>query len=77
MIEALEFSDEEGRGWTARILWGHPVPGELGIVALRFEPADGSGRARLGFLERERFAAAELEALREALAEADPADAIG
>jgi hypothetical protein len=77
VIEALEFSDEDGREWTARILWGHPVPGELGIVALRFEPSFAGEAVRVGYLERERFAEADLDALREALDEADPADAIG
>jgi hypothetical protein len=77
MIEEVEFSDEGGRAWTARILWGHPVPAELGILALRFEPEDAAEPVRVGFLERHLFEAAELEALREALEEADPADAIG
>lgn len=77
MIEALEFSDRRGDAWTARILWGHPVPGELGILALRFEPAGGSEPVRVGYLERELFERADLEALREALEQADPADAIG
>jgi hypothetical protein len=72
-----EFQDAEGRGWTARILWGHPSPAELGIHAVRFDPVGHEAPVRVGFAERYAVEAGDVGPLREALAEAEPAREIG
>lgn len=73
-----KFSDRAGREWTVRVQWGHPAPAELGIVAVRFEcPGDPGEPARVGFALREAVESGDAEALREALAESDPARSIG
>jgi hypothetical protein len=72
------FQDENGRSWLVEIQYGHPSPTELGIFAARFQcPEDPEEPVRLGFLLEEDVESGDEEALREALAESDPADAIG
>jgi hypothetical protein len=72
------FPDERGRGWLAEILYGHPAPTERGIFGVRFTcPEDPAEPVRIGYVELSAVAADDEELLREALAEADPADAIG
>jgi hypothetical protein len=73
----VDFDDEKGERWRARILWGHPAPAELGIHAVRFDPEGGEGRTLLGFAERRALEERDLTSLREALAEAEPANEIG
>jgi hypothetical protein len=75
--EMAKFGDDEGREWTATIQWGHPAPGELGIVAVRFECADPAEAPRVGFALQRAIAEADQEELREALANSEPARAIG
>ena len=72
------FQDERGRGWLVEIQYGHPAPAELGIFAARFVcPEDANEPVRVGFVERWWVEESEEGALRQALAEADPAQAIG
>lgn len=72
------FSDEQGRGWLVQIQYGHPAPTELGIYAARFEcPEAPEEPVRVGFVLMGDVEAADEEALRESLAEADPAEEIG
>jgi hypothetical protein len=72
------FQDEQGRSWLAEILYGHPVPAELGIHACRFRcPEDPDEPVRLGFLLLDDLRSGDEEALREALGASDPATEIG
>lgn len=72
------FQDEQGRGWLVEIMYGHPAPAELGIFAARFTcPEDPSENVRTGFVEMRWVEESDEAALREALAESDPAQAIG
>lgn len=72
------FQDEAGRGWLVEVLYGHPAPTELGIYAARFRcPEDPAEPARVGFLYAEAVERGDEDALRQALAEADPAREIG
>lgn len=72
------FQDEQGRGWLVEIQYGHPSPTELGIYAARFQcPEDPAEPVRVGFLLEDDVESGDEEALREALAESDPAEAIG
>ena len=72
------FSDEQGRGWLVQIQFGHPTPTELGIYAARFECPEAPGEpVRLGFVQIDDVDSGDETALRDALAEADPADPIG
>ena len=72
------FQDEQGRSWLAEIQYGYPAPSELGIYACQFRcPEDESEPVRLGFLLLDDLKEGDEEALREALAEAEPATEIG
>ncbi len=72
------FQDEQGRGWLVEVLYGHPAPTERGIYAARFQcPEDPSEPVRVGCLFIEGLESGDEEMLREALAESDPAEAIG
>ncbi|HEX2188931.1 MAG TPA: hypothetical protein VHG51_08545 [Longimicrobiaceae bacterium] len=72
------FQDERGRGWLVEILHGHPAPTELGIAAARFRcPEEPDEPVRVGFLYAAAVADDDEAALRQALAEADPATEIG
>ena len=72
------FQDEQGRGWLVEVQYGHPAPTERGIYAARFQcPEDPAEPVRLGFLMIDAVEQDDEEALREALAESDPATAIG
>ncbi len=72
------FQDEQGRGWLVEVLYGHPAPTERGIYAARFQcPEDPSEPVRVGYLFIEGLESGDEEMLREALAESDPAEAIG
>lgn len=72
------FQDEKGRGWLVEIQYGHPSPTELGIYAARFQcPEDPDEPVRVGFLLEDDVESGDEDALREALAESDPAEAIG
>lgn len=72
------FQDEQGRGWLVELLFGHPAPVELGIHAARFTcPEAPEEPVRLGYLLADDVAAADERALREALADAEPAKEIG
>lgn len=72
------FQDEQGRSWLVEIQFGHPSPAELGIYAARFQcPEDPNEPVRVGFLLQDDVEAGDEEGLREALAESDPAEAIG
>ena len=78
MKERAIFQDEQGRGWLVEIQYGHPSPTELGIYAARFRcPEDPDEPVRLGFLLEADVESGDEEALREALGESDPAEAIG
>lgn len=72
------FQDERGRGWLVEIQYGHPSPTELGIYAARFQcPEDEDEPVRVGFLMIDAVERGDEAELRAALAEADPASAIG
>ncbi|HEU0014844.1 MAG TPA: hypothetical protein VFQ45_14250 [Longimicrobium sp.] len=72
------FQDEQGRGWLVEVMYGHPAPTERGIYAARFQcPEDDGEPVRVGFLFIDAIEHDDEEALREALAEAEPATAIG
>ena len=78
MKDRAIFQDEQGRGWLVEVQYGHPSPTELGIYAARFHcPEDEAEPVRLGFLYIEVVERGDEAALREALAEAEPARAIG
>jgi hypothetical protein len=72
------FQDDQGRSWLVEIQYGHPAPTELGIYAARFRcPEDPAEPVRLGFLLIDAVAGDDERALRDALAEAEPATEIG
>ena len=78
MSDRAIFQDESGRGWLVEVQYGHPAPTERGIYAARFTcPEDPAEPVRIGFLFIEAVASGDEMALREALSESDPADAIG
>lgn len=72
------FQDERGRSWLVEVQYGHPSPTELGIYAARFQcPEDEAEPVRVGFLMLDDVERGDEAALRAALAESDPATAIG
>lgn len=72
------FTDEQGRGWLVQIQYGHPTPTELGIYAGRFECPEAPGEpVRIGFVVIRDVQSGDEAALREALAEAEPAEQVG
>ena len=72
------FQDEQGRGWLVEIQYGHPAPTERGIYAARFHcPESPDEPVRLGYLYIQAVQTGDEQALREALAEAEPARPIG
>ena len=72
------FQDEQGRGWLVEVQYGYPVPAELGIHAARFTcPEAPDEPVRIGFLLLHAVESGDEAALREALAESEPARAIG
>jgi hypothetical protein len=72
------FEDAGGRGWLVELQFGHPAPTELGIYAARFVcPEDPDEPARVGFLEIDAVRSGDEAALRDALAESEPARAVG
>ncbi len=78
MKDRAIFQDERGRGWLVEVQYGHPSPTELGIYAARFLcPEDPAEPVRVGFLYIDAVAADDEAALREALAESEPATEIG
>ncbi|MDB4950336.1 MAG: hypothetical protein JWM27_2985 [Gemmatimonadetes bacterium] len=77
MNDRAIFQDERGRGWLVEVQYGHPAPTELGIYAARFRcPEDEAEPVRVGFLRIDTLRSGDEAALREALAEADPARAV-
>ena len=78
MQDRAIFQDEQGRGWLVEVQYGHPAPTERGIYAARFQcPEDPDEPVRVGFLFIDAIADGDEESLRESLAEAEPATAIG
>ncbi len=78
MKDRAIFQDDAGRAWLVEIQFGHPSPTELGIFAARFQcPEDPEEPVRVGFVQADWLAVTEEDALRMALAEADPAQEIG
>ena len=78
MSDRAIFQDERGRGWLVEIQYGHPAPTELGIYAARFVcPEDEAEPVRVGFVEIGWVENGDEAALRAALAESDPARAVG
>ncbi len=78
MKDRAIFQDERGRSWLVEIQYGHPSPTEMGIYAARFQcPEDPDEPVRVGFLVIDAVAGDDEAALRDALAEADPATEIG
>lgn len=72
------FQDEQGRGWLVEIEYGHPAPTELGIFGARFTCPEAEGEpVRIGFVEMSWLQTDNEAELRAALANADPARAIG
>lgn len=72
------FQDEQGRGWLVEVQYGHPSPTELGIYAARFQcPEDESEPVRVGFLMLDAVERGDEGELRAALAESEPARAVG
>jgi hypothetical protein len=75
---AATFADDDGREWTVLIQWGHPVPAERGIVAVRFECLDDDAEPpRVGYAMQAAIEQIDDDALREALYESEPAHEIG
>jgi hypothetical protein len=71
------FQDEQGRGWLVEVEFGHPVPAERGIFAARFTcPEAPEEPVRVGYLFIQAVETGDEEALREALADSEPARAI-
>ncbi|MDR0788174.1 MAG: hypothetical protein LBG44_09970 [Gemmatimonadota bacterium] len=78
MTDRAIFTDSAGRGWLVEVLYGHPAPTERGIYAARFTcPEDPAEPVRVGYVEMRWVEDADEWVLREALAEAEPARAIG
>lgn len=78
MKDRAIFQDEAGRAWLVEIMFGHPAPTERGIFAARFQcPEDPDEPVRVGYVQADWLAVTEEEALRYALAEAEPAHEIG
>ena len=78
MADKAIFTDSEGRGWLVEVQYGHPAPTELGIYAARFIcPEAPEEPVRLGFLQIDAVRESDEGELRQALAESDPAEAIG
>ena len=78
MRDRAIFQDERGRGWLVELQFGHPSPTERGIYAARFScPESPEEPVRLGFLLIDALETGDELALRESLAESDPAEAIG
>lgn len=72
------FQDLEGRGWLVEVEYGRPAPTELGIFAARFTcPEAPEDPVRIGFVELAWVEGSNEAELRVALANADPARAIG
>ena len=72
------FTDERGRGWLVEVQYGHPSPTELGIYAARFQcPEAPEEPVRVGFLYIQAVERGDEAALRQALAESEPARAVG
>ncbi len=72
------FQDEQGRGWLVEVMYGHPAPTERGIYAARFQcPEDPDEPVRVGYLFIDAVEHDDEDELREALAESEPATAIG
>ena len=72
------FQDPRGRSWLVEVLYGHPAPTERGIYAARFVcPEAPEEPVRVGFLLIDALESGDEAALREALAESEPAEAIG
>ena len=72
------FQDHRGRGWLVEIDYGRPVPTELGIFSARFLcPEDPAEPVRVGYIYEAALDAGDEDHLREALAESEPARAIG
>lgn len=72
------FQDEQGRGWLVEIEYGHPAPAELGIFGARFTcPEAPEEPVRIGFVEMNWLHTGNESELRAALANAEPARAIG
>lgn len=72
------FQDGHGRGWLVEIQFGHPAPTERGVYAARFLcPEDPTEPVRLGYLYLAALEAGDEVALREALAESEPARSVG
>ena len=72
------FQDELGRGWLVEVEYGHPAPTELGIFGARFTcPEAPNEPVRIGFVEIGWLESGNEAELRAALANADPARAIG
>lgn len=78
MNDRAIFQDERGRGWLVEVMYGHPAPTERGIYAARFQcPEDPAEPVRVGYVEIDAVAGTDEELLREALAESEPARAVG
>ena len=72
------FQDWQGRGWLVEVQYGHPAPTERGIFAARFTcPEAPDEPVRVGYLFIDAVERGDEAALREALAESEPAEAIG
>lgn len=72
------FQDEQGRSWLVEVEFGQPVPTERGIYGVRFTcPEAPEEPVRAGYLFLEAVVTGDEAALREALADSQPARAIG
>lgn len=75
---AATFADAQGREWTVIVQWGHPVPAERGIVAVRFVCVDDAAEpARVGYAMQDAIEQVDEESLQEALYDSEPAREIG
>jgi hypothetical protein len=77
-LDRAIFQDARGRGWLVEVQYGHPAPTERGIFAARFTcPEAPDEPVRVGYLFIDAVERGDEAALREALAESEPAEAIG
>jgi hypothetical protein len=75
---AATFADAEGREWTVMVQWGHQVPAERGIVAVRFQCLDDPAEPpRVGYTMLDAIERIDEEELQDALYDSEPAQEIG
>lgn len=78
MKEHANFTDETGRRWEVRVLWGHPALPERGIYGARFRCLDDEAEpVRVGYIQQWALDGDDEYLMRDMLAEAEPGTEIG